>query len=436
MHFRARSLLVTCASALALGGLNCSETGSPPMQASGGAPSTGGHASGGAAGNGGTAGGTAGSGGGQVPSTGGTGSGGPGNGGAGGASSGGTGGGGTTATGGKTSTGASGGASATGGTSSNGGTTGSGGTAGADAGNGTGGRTGTGGATSGNDGSADGPADSAAEASRDGATDDPGKDVSMADKPQADTSPDSAASSTCNLSGSATSATPTVYVIGDSTASIYASDLFPRMGWAQPLQDFFAPACATIADKALSGRSSKSFYDEGNWTPIKSALRKGDFVLIQFGHNDEKTDAAARGTDPSTTFKQYLSYYIDDALAKGAIPILLTPINRNNWSGGALKDTHGAYPGAMRELAVAKKISLVDATALTKTYFERIGEAATAKLFLILAAGEYPNYPDGNTDNTHLQEKGARIIAQMVLADLYRQALPPGTLAKTIPQAP
>jgi lysophospholipase L1-like esterase len=246
----------------------------------------------------------------------------------------------------------------------------------------------------------------------------------------------SGAASTCNLGGAAGSKTPTVYVIGDSTASVYTSDLYPRMGWAQPLQDYFAPACVTVQDKALSGRSSKSFYDEGDWTPIRNALRAGDYVLIQFGHNDEKSDDPTLYTDPFTTYEQYLSHYIDDSQAKGATPILLTSINRNDWSNGALEDTHGNYPVAMRQLAQARQISLVDATALTKTYFERIGQAATTLLFMDLAAGQFPNYPSGNTDNTHLQEKGARTIAQMILADLYRQRLAPGTLAKTVPLAP
>ena len=208
-----------------------------------------------------------------------------------------------------------------------------------------------------------------------------------------------------NLSGAAGAQTPTVYVIGDSTASVYASNLYPRMGWAQPLQDYFAPACVTVQDKALSGRSSKSFYDEGDWTPIRNALRKGDYVLIQFGHNDEKSDQPTLYTDPFTTYEQYLSHYIDDTQAKGATPILITSINRNDWSGTTLQDTHGNYPVAMRQLAQAREISLVDATALTKTYFERIGQTATTLLFMDLAAGQFPNYPSGNTDNTHLQER-------------------------------
>lgn len=241
--------------------------------------------------------------------------------------------------------------------------------------------------------------------------------------------------STCNSTGSATSKTPTVYVIGDSTASLYGSDVYPRMGWAQPLPDDFAPACATIADKALSGRSSKSFYDEGAWTPIKAALRGGDTVLIQFGHNDEKADATLH-TDPFTTYEQYLSVYIDDTTARGATPILVTSINRNEWTNGQLADTHGNYPVAMRQLAQAKNVALIDATALTKTYFERIGQTATTALFMDLAPGQFPNYPSGNTDNTHLQEKGARTIGALILADAYRQMLPFAHLLKAVPQAP
>jgi lysophospholipase L1-like esterase len=329
--------------------------------------------------------------------------------------------------GGKTSSGATGG---------NGGASANGGSGPTDAAVATGGRPGTGGAAGAS--GADAPPSDAAIAP-DGQSDSSGKEVAATDAAQADVPADNRpadTASTCSLGGSAGTKTPTVYIIGDSTASIYDSDLYPRMGWAQPLQDFFAPACATISDKALSGRSSKSFWDEGAWTPIKNALRAGDYVLIQFGHNDEKTDDAARGTDPFTSFKDYLSKYLDDTQAKGATPILLTPIQRNNWSGTTVKDTHGDYPVAMRQLAESRKVALVDATALTKSYFERIGQAATTKLFMVLAAGEFPNYPDGNTDNTHLQEKGARIVAQMILADLSRQNLAPGTLAKTVPVAP
>ncbi|WP_437577581.1 rhamnogalacturonan acetylesterase [Sorangium sp. So ce887] len=227
-----------------------------------------------------------------------------------------------------------------------------------------------------------------------------------------------------------------IYMIGDSTMSVYGSDLYPRMGWGQPLGSLFDARCATVVDKALSGRSSKSFFDEGAWTPIKSALQSGDYVMIQFGHNDEKRDDPTRYTDPQTTYKQYLTTYVNDTRAKEATPILLTSINRNKWSGGELSDTHGAYPPAARELASSLDVDLIDLTALTETYFERIGQDETAKLFLIFTAGQSPNYPSGVTDNTHLQETGARAIGQLAMADAYQQELTLASHLKAIPVAP
>lgn len=241
---------------------------------------------------------------------------------------------------------------------------------------------------------------------------------------------------TCNAAGAASAATPGIWVVGDSTASLYDTTLYPRMGWAQPLQTYYAPACATVNDRALSGRSSKSFVDEGAWAPVRDALRAGDFVLIQFGHNDEKAEDPLRFTDPATTFRDYLSIYIDDTLAHGATPVLLTPIQRNNWDGTALRQTHGAYPDAIRQLAEARNVALVDATALTTEYFERIGTAATTELFLNLAVGQFPNYPDGNTDNTHLREEGAHAVARLILAELARQGSPLGRLVLNVPVAP
>lgn len=229
--------------------------------------------------------------------------------------------------------------------------------------------------------------------------------------------------STCNRSGNADSQTPTIHVIGDSTASVYDQSLYPRMGWAQPYQDFFAPACATVSDKAASGRSSKSFYDEGRWTPVRNALRKGDFVLIQFGHNDNKPDDATKYTEPFTTFQQYLSKYVDESQAKGASPVLLTPIQRNYWENGKIRESHAEYPAAMRQLAEKSQVPLVDMTALTKSYLEKIGQsAATNDVFL-------------SNDSTHLQEKGARIIGEIVLGDLWRQSHPIARLLKTKPKS-
>ena len=200
--------------------------------------------------------------------------------------------------------------------------------------------------------------------------------------------------------------------------------------------ELFGKACAVVSDKALSGRSSKSFYDEGAWTPVRTALGAGDYVLIQFGHNDEKSDEPTLYTDPQTTYKQYLTKYISDARAKQAVPVLLTSINRNSWSGTKLNDTHGAYPPAVRELAAALDVDLIDMTALTKQYFERLGPSETNKLFMNLAVGQFPNYPNGNSDNTHLQEIGARKIGQLAMFDAYGQRLTLASLLQAIPSAP
>jgi lysophospholipase L1-like esterase len=228
----------------------------------------------------------------------------------------------------------------------------------------------------------------------------------------------------------------TIYMIGDSTMSVYASNLYPRMGWGQPLGGSFEAKCATVVDKALSGRSSKSFSDEGAWTPIKNALKADDYVLIQFGHNDEKSEEPTLYTEPQTTYKQFLTMYVNDTREKLATPLLLTSINRNKWSGTTLSDTHGAYPAAVRELAASLKVELIDLTALSKSYFERIGQAETNTLFLILTAGQSPNYPSGVTDNTHFQEKGALAIGQLAMANAYAQKLTIASYLKAVPVAP
>jgi lysophospholipase L1-like esterase len=217
-----------------------------------------------------------------------------------------------------------------------------------------------------------------------------------------------------------------VYVVGDSTSCVYASNLAPRTGWGQVLQALFQADSVEVVDKALSGRSSKSFYTEKNWDPIKSALRQGDYVIIAFGHNDEKTDDATRGTLPGSTFEQYLSIYIDDAKAKGAIPLLVTPIERNGWSSATtVKASHGLYPQAIRDLAKKKGIGLVDLTVLTTALYQKLGKDATTNtVFLNLPAGAYANYPNGVTDNTHLQLRGANEIAKLLAADIAKQKLP------------
>jgi lysophospholipase L1-like esterase len=216
-----------------------------------------------------------------------------------------------------------------------------------------------------------------------------------------------------------------LYVIGDSTAAAYGDERKPLTGWAEVLQTYFNDDCVIIEDRARSGRSSKSFLDEGAWTPIRDALKPGDFVFIQFGHNDMKSDDPARYTDPKTTYREFLTTYVNETRAAGAVPVLLTSINRYRWDeNGAFVDTMGDYPQAVRELAELLGTPLIDLHRLTRERFEELGPERTRDLFLYLEKGESPNYPEGKEDGTHLCAEGAHEVSKLVVRAIRELELP------------
>ncbi|MCR3750644.1 rhamnogalacturonan acetylesterase [Lentzea californiensis] len=240
------------------------------------------------------------------------------------------------------------------------------------------------------------------------------------------------------VAGTGAAATPvTVHVAGDSTASTYTSALAPRAGWGQALPVFFGHGVLT-ANEALSGASSKSFADLGRLDRLLSRVKRGDHVLISFGHNDQKKEDPARYTEPSTTYKSYLSQYIDRSRARGAKPVLVTSVERRRFTGtGTAAPSHGAYPAAMRELAAAKGVPLIDLTASSTALWNRTGVEGTKKYFLHLPAGPWPNYPDGIEDNTHFQAAGAIEVARLVATALRDQhVLPPGSFRRLTAQVP
>jgi pectinesterase len=231
---------------------------------------------------------------------------------------------------------------------------------------------------------------------------------------------------------SASAAVPVhVYVTGDSTASTYASSLAPRAGWGQALPVFLTAGTVAV-NAAQSGASSKSFVDQGRLDSVLSQLKRADYLLISFGHNDEKKEDPARYTEPSTTYQSYLSQFIDKGRAKGAKPVLVTSVERRrSTSAGTISPSHGAYPAAMRQLAAAKGVPLVDLTASSTTLFSRVGVEGTKKYFLHLKAGQSPNYPSGVEDNTHFQASGAIEVARLVATALHdRGVLPPGSFRR------
>jgi lysophospholipase L1-like esterase len=197
---------------------------------------------------------------------------------------------------------------------------------------------------------------------------------------------------------------PTVHTIGDSTVSTWATTSYPKAGWGQELSFFLNQDSIAIDNKAVSGASSLTFYNTF-WTSIKSNIKAGDYLFIQFGINDG-------ALDPSTTFKDYLTKYITETQALGAFPVLITPMNNNNLPNGSW----GLYPDAIRQLATSLSVPLIDLDALSKAMLASVGNIySTNFIFLNLAAGDYSNYPNGNVDNTHFQEMGAIEIAKLVV---------------------
>jgi lysophospholipase L1-like esterase len=216
----------------------------------------------------------------------------------------------------------------------------------------------------------------------------------------------------------------TIYIAGDSTACNYGPESAPRAGWGQIFQGFFDNGVA-IRNEAISGRSSRSFIEEGALDLIKKDIRTNDYLFIQFGHNDEKIEDPTRYTEPDTSFKECLTRYIDTARNAGAFPVLITPVNRNKFGGdGKLEPTHGKYPKATIELAETLKVPLIDLTAMSKKLFKALGQERMKEIFLHLEAGENPNYPEGIIDNTHFQVSGAIEIAKLIIKGIHEISLP------------
>lgn len=204
----------------------------------------------------------------------------------------------------------------------------------------------------------------------------------------------------------------TFYLAGDSTMADYPADRAPMQGWGNKLQLFLKPN-VNVVNEAICGRSSKSFIDEGRLDRIFQQIGEGDYLLIQFGHNDEKDDPD-RHTSPWGSYGEHLKRCIDGARAKGAKPILLTPISRR-WfdADGLLTQTHGDYPRAMEALAWREGVPLIDLTGRSASAYKEKGNLRSRQWFTQFEAGEHPNYPEGIMDDTHLNEDGAVAIARI-----------------------
>lgn len=214
---------------------------------------------------------------------------------------------------------------------------------------------------------------------------------------------------------------PVIYMIGDSTmADMPVVPAHPGRGWGQLLKDYVKEEKA-LSNCARSGHSSKSFLETGCWQPVYDRIKPNDFVIIQFGHNDQKREDSKRYTKPEGDYRENLLRYIDQTRRKGGFPILATPICRRRFNeNGEFCDTHADYPDVVRTLARSHEVPLTDLHHHSKLLIQEAGVEMSKRIFLWIAPGEYESLPEGKQDDTHLSEHGARMICILALGDLRR----------------
>lgn len=244
-----------------------------------------------------------------------------------------------------------------------------------------------------------------------------------------------------------TDKTTTIFIIGDSTAANKdISGGKQERGWGMALQCFFDDNIR-IDNHAVNGRSSLSFINEGRWDKVLEKMKPGDYVIIQFGHNDEKPKAD-RHTDPGSTFDYNLAKFVRETREHGGIPVLMNCVVRRNFfvnapendddeklrtttfkdgvkmvEGDSLIDTHGLYRVAPRDVATRMNVHFVDANRITHDLEQGLGTEASKRLHMWFLPGQEPSVPNGRQDNTHYNVYGAHVVARL-LADALCTEIP------------
>ncbi len=215
-----------------------------------------------------------------------------------------------------------------------------------------------------------------------------------------------------------------IFLIGDSTCANKNPYDAPETGWGQVFPQLFTNA-VEIQNHAVNGRSTKSFRTLGHWKKVSDQLRKGDYVFIQFGHNDSKQADTARYAAPQTDYRNNLIRYIEETQAKGATPVLLTPVMRRKFDeNGKFIDQHGDYPQVVREVAKQYHLTLIDVHQSSQAVIEQHGVDGSAKLFMHYGPGLFPKHTKGIDDDTHFSPYGARLMANLVADGLVKDANP------------
>jgi lysophospholipase L1-like esterase len=218
----------------------------------------------------------------------------------------------------------------------------------------------------------------------------------------------------------------TVFTIGDSTMANKKAEVAPETGWCQVFSAF-VDQTVEVKNRAINGRSTKSFIAEGRWKTVLDSLKAGDYVFIQFGHNDAKIQDTTRFTDPFTTYRKNLERFVRETREKGATPILFTSIVRRKFENGFLTDTHGNYPVVVRQVATKMNVPLIDLQLLTAGAVTALGDEASKSIYLWTPPTD--KFPEGRKDDTHLKVEGATLVAKLAAQQLI---LLDNSLAKRI----
>lgn len=216
---------------------------------------------------------------------------------------------------------------------------------------------------------------------------------------------------------------PVIFMAGDSTMAKKLPEKRPETGWGEMLDRFFQDGKVTIDNRAMNGRSSRTFLSEGRWQGIVDALQPGDFVFIQFGHNDQAKAKGDRYTPPAD-YRANLVRFVTDVRSKKATPVLFTPVMRRAFDrDGKLIEQHGEYPDIVRSVAAEYRVTLIDMYRGSVKVLSEYGPEPSRKLFLQLKEGENANYPKGIEDNTHFSPLGAEVMAGLAADDIGKQKL-------------
>lgn len=213
-----------------------------------------------------------------------------------------------------------------------------------------------------------------------------------------------------------------VWLIGDSTMANKEIKAYPETGWGMPFSIFF-DSTVVVDNRAKNGRSTQSFIDEKLWQPVLDNLSEGDYVFVQFGHNDEVATKKTYTTEEQ--FKNNLIRYVNETRAKKAIPVLITPVARRKFdSTGRIVGTHEVYSEIVRDVAQQLNVPLIDLDRKSQALLQKFGAENSKLLYNHLQPGEHPNYPEGREDDTHFSELGARKMAEIVLQEIKDLKLP------------